>query len=459
MADNNSLAPSPDERRMAASQFERAQQVAARGNLDYSIQILLDCCRLDPGSLPYRQTLRQTEKTKFRNNRRGSRLAFLTTILPRTRLRKARRASNHRKVLEHGEEVLSRNPWDVAIHKEMADAADALGLLEAAIWLLEQARHINSRLVALNRSLARLYEKRGTFAPAIVLWKLVSEADPSDVEASHKARDLSPASAREEASNGRQDRSPDSDRLTRETGELRNRVDKDPTDAESWLRLASLLRKAGQHDQARTVLQEALGPTGNDFRLNLELADLAIEPFRAELAIVEEKLAGPAPDPGLTDLRGRLLQEINTREMDIYRLRSDRYPEDRTARLELGLRLLRAGRIDEAGTELDAVRGDARLGGPALFYLGLCRKKRKRWPQALSLWEEALPRLVDDPVLYKEVLLQLAEGSAAAGDPARAIEWARELAHLAPGFGNIDQLVQEWQACLAEGSQLALGRS
>lgn len=445
MGDNILAFPSPEDRRNAAGQLERAQQVAACGSLDYSIQILLDCCRLDPGNLLYRQTLRQTEKTRFRNNRRGSRLAFLTTIWARARARKARRSSNHRKVLEYGEEVLTRNPWDVGIHKDMADAADALGLLDVAIWLLEQARQYSPHLLALNRSLARLYEKRGTFASACVLWKLVSEADPSDVEASHKARDLGAVSGRDASS--RQDRNGDGDRLARETAELRGRIEEDPTKVQTWLRLAALLRKAGQCDQARAVLHEALGPTGNDFHVNLELADLEIEPFRADLAIVQDKLAESA-DPKLEDLRGQLVQEINSREMDVYRQRSDRFPEDRAARFELGLRLLRAGRVDEAGTELDKVRGDASLAGPALFYLGLCRKQRKRLLQALALWEEALPLLTEDPLLYKEVLLKLAEGSAAAGEPARAVEWARELAHVSPGFGNIDQLAQDWQTSL-----------
>src|SRR6516165_11666923 len=78
----NSLLPrlSHEQRRVAAGQFERANQVITTGNHDYGIQLLLTCCKLDPGSLIYRQKLRQTEKAKYNNNLRGSRLAFLTTI-------------------------------------------------------------------------------------------------------------------------------------------------------------------------------------------------------------------------------------------------------------------------------------------------------------------------------------------------------------------------------------------
>src|SRR6516165_5410368 len=81
MADNGLLPRlSHEQRRVAAGQFERANQVITTGNHDYGIQLLLTCCKLDPASLIYRQKLRQTEKAKFQNNLRGSSLAFLTTI-------------------------------------------------------------------------------------------------------------------------------------------------------------------------------------------------------------------------------------------------------------------------------------------------------------------------------------------------------------------------------------------
>jgi len=84
--------PSPEHRRVAAGQFERANQVIATGNFDYGIQLLLTCCKLDPGSLIYRQALRKTEKVKYNNNLRGSRLAFLTTSPIKTKLRAAKAA-------------------------------------------------------------------------------------------------------------------------------------------------------------------------------------------------------------------------------------------------------------------------------------------------------------------------------------------------------------------------------
>src|SRR5437773_2211342 len=114
--------PSPEQRRVAAGQFERANQVITTGNLDYGIQLLLTCCKIDPASIIYRQKLRQAVKTKYKNNLRGSSLAGLATVGIKMRLRKALRRENYVKVLEYGEQVLAYNPWDTSAQLAMAQA-------------------------------------------------------------------------------------------------------------------------------------------------------------------------------------------------------------------------------------------------------------------------------------------------------------------------------------------------
>src|SRR5438045_871291 len=165
--------PNPEHRRIAAGQFERANQVVATGNYDYGIRLLFSCCKLDPANLIYRQALRRTEKAKYRDNLRGSRFAWLTAWSIRARMKTALRARDYLKVLEHGEQILVRNPWDVGAQMDMAEAAEVLGLLDLAIWNLEQARQKLAHNAQLNRMLARLYEKRGNFTQAIALWELV----------------------------------------------------------------------------------------------------------------------------------------------------------------------------------------------------------------------------------------------------------------------------------------------
>ena len=187
----SSLPPlNPEHRRVAVSQFEHANQAVATGNYDYGIRLLLMCCKLDPANLIYRQTLRRTEKAKYKNNLRGGWLAWLTTWPAKARTKTALKTGDYLGVLEYGERVLARNPWDVGAQMDMAEAADELGQLDLAVWLLEQARQKSQTLPALNRALARLYEKRGNFTQAIALWNLVRKARPADKEADRKLKDL-----------------------------------------------------------------------------------------------------------------------------------------------------------------------------------------------------------------------------------------------------------------------------
>lgn len=470
-----------EQRRAAAGQFERANQVIVTGNLDYGIELLLNCCVLDPANLIYRQKLRQTEKAKYKNNLRGSRLAFLKTAPIKLKLKNAYRTSDYLKVLEHGEHVLTHNPWDIGAQLAMAKAFDALGLRDPAIWTLEQARQADAKNLKVNRALAGLYEKRGNFTQAMALWEMIRKADPKDQEAQNKAKDIAASAtiARgkyEEAINPKKDTgehvkkdtvemttdtanehpaaapqtaSASNDRTLREAAPLQARIEADPTNANAYLQLAGLYRRADMPEQALAVLREGLTPTAHNFEVAVELADLEIEPFRKNLAVAEEKLRKSPNDAELQRIHGELLREVNSRELNLYRLKADRYPTEMSHRFELGIRLLRAGQVDEAIKELQAARSDPRHHAKALIYLGYCFKNRKNWRLAQRNFEEALRDLAaGDDTLRKDLLFQLAQGCAEAGDLVKAVDFGMELANLDFSYQNIGQLLDDWQTKL-----------
>lgn len=180
-----------EQRQAAAGQFERAKEVITSGNFEYGIHLLLNCCKLDPANLTYRRVLRRTERARHKG--RISPLAFLARSRTKAKLKKAKAAREYLKVLELGEKLLVRDPWDKGTQRIMAEAAEALGLLDVAIWILKHAGHNEAQDLVLDRVLARLYEKRGRFREAIALWEAIYRADPSDIEASRKTRDLSVA--------------------------------------------------------------------------------------------------------------------------------------------------------------------------------------------------------------------------------------------------------------------------
>src|SRR5262249_59647803 len=145
----------------------RPNQFTPTANLPTVTHPHLPCCNPAPANLPSRQPLRRTKKAKFKHNLRGSRLAFLATSPTRAKLKAARGARDYLKVLEHGEEILTHNPWDVGAQMAMAEAAEALGLLDLAVWTLEQARTKDPKDTTVNRALARMNEKSGNVTQAM----------------------------------------------------------------------------------------------------------------------------------------------------------------------------------------------------------------------------------------------------------------------------------------------------
>lgn len=471
----------PEQRRAAAGQYERANQVLAEGNLDYAIQLLLSCCQLDPVTPVYRQTLRQAEKSKYQDKGRGQALAFLTGLPARLRLKKAAMKGDYLRVLDVAESILFRNPWDLGAHLAMADAFVNLDLPEMSLWTLDQIRQVDPNNPKVNRPMARLYEERGQFNQAMALWELVRKADPKDQEAQKKHKDLAahatiakgkyedvihghaptpagspgagPAveTAHEHPVLGKTDQQMPAlnDRVTREAQALQTKIHNNPTNPNGYLHLSSLYRRAEQFEKARQVLEEGLGPTGNHFELTMELADLEIEPFRRNLAMTEAKLGQSPQDTKLHDIRNQLFKEIQTRELDFHRRKADRFPTEPAHKFEVGVRLLKTGQVDEAIRELQALRNDPRHQGKVLVYLGFCFRARNNWRLAQRNFEEALKHLgAGDEGFRKEILFQLALGHAEMGDYQMAVDMACELANLDFGYKDIGKKMDEWTAKL-----------
>jgi tetratricopeptide (TPR) repeat protein len=468
------LVVSVEQRRKATQLFERARQVITTGNFDYAVELLQTCCKLDPSNLPYRQVLRGTEKKKYDNNLRGSSSAWVGNMLPKMRMRSARRKGKYRDVLEHGEAALARNPWDTPVQLDMAFAANELGLLEVAVFILEQARQKNPNAPRVNKALAKLCEVQGNYTQAIVLWDLVAKADPKDLEARGRGKDLAatntidrggyedkalgdqrspfrapakaPDEADEPADGPPKQRTVADEQLARQAASLRGKIEADPNNINAYAQLLALYQRAGKWDLARRVLKDGLNATSNNFDLVLLGSELEIEMVRQNLQVTENKLKAKPDDAKLQQQRQQLEKEVNTRELEVFRKRADRYPSDMSYRLEVGIRLLRLGQADEAIQELQVARKDPRNKWRALMYLGHGFKAKKNWPLAKRNWEEAIQSLPPgEEEDRKELLFQLANGAAGQEDWHTAVELGGELANVDYAFRDIGKLLDEWQ--------------
>ncbi len=469
------LTISPESRRIANEQYGRANQVVTSGDYDYAIKLLISCCTLDPSNLPYRQTLRRTQRAKYGNNPKSAG-SMIATAKSRTKLKTARASSEHLRVLELGEIVLTSNPWDVGVQLDMGDAADALGWNDIALFFFSTARTHQPDNVTVNRKLARLLEKRGDFSQAIILWKQILENAPEDQEAGKKVKDLA---ASETIKRGGYQESPSAapkaettvekvletqitsavDRLSKEADVFIDKIRQNPADVQSYLALAGVYVRYQHADRAKATLEEGLAATNQDFRIALELGELELEPYRKNLVLAEKKLALPEEAweeetytlDQIQKFHRKLVKEIAIRESNLLRIKADRYPQELYHRIDLGTRLLGLGMIDEAIIEFQQARRDPKLLAKASLNLGLCFKARNNWKLAQRNFEEALAQAQGDEPTQKEILFQLATGFADANDLNKAIELGSDLANIDFGFRQINRLLDEWQSRLDEG--------
>jgi tetratricopeptide (TPR) repeat protein len=101
--------------------------------------------------------------------------------------------------------------------------------------------------------------------------------------------------------------------------------------------------------------------------------------------------------------------------------------------------------------ELQQARKEPRLLWKAALHLGLCFKKRNNWRLAQRNFEEALANLpASEEDGRKELLYQLAVGSADSGELQKAIDLGHDLANIDFGFRDIGRLIDEWNDRLQE---------
>lgn len=467
--------PTPNERTIASANFIKAKTVVAAGNFDYGISLLKTSCALDLKNELYRIELRKTQKAKFNNNMKGSPFGFFTIPKYRTRIKVAKSKRDYKTVIEHCEEILTRNPWDLSAQMEIAEAFDALGLINLAVYNLDQARQKHPENVTLNRALARMFEKAGKYPLAASLWEKVLKANKNDMEAQHKAKDLAAQETIQKGGYGTSAAAgtgggpgvgskghqalptTPADKMARDTADLLKRLEADPTEPSLYVQLAAAYRKHGADDRARAVLQQGVGPTGNHFKLRVELLELDLLPARKALEATDAKLkklkAGGDDDGSgeeeLTALRAKQAKDVLAREIEILRLKAEGNPNETAHKYELGTRLLKSGQVDEAVSVLQRVKGDERYKGKASLMLGVAfRKKGKSgWPLAQRSFDEALQALpTGDEANRKEAMYHLAVGCSENGDVDRAIEVGHELANLDFGYKDIGKRLDDWHA-------------
>jgi tetratricopeptide (TPR) repeat protein len=458
----------PGKRRRLQQCFEQGSKSATQGQWDYAITMFDMCVKGDPANQIYIKQYLTCLGKKYNDNKKGAGLTSMgTKKVAQGVLKKAEMSKDWNAVLEKGWDALKINPWDVWTLSIMADAARELHLDEAQLTYLKQALDVDPKDAEVNRKCGRALATLGHFDQAIACWTRVATAKPDDEEAARAVADLAiertiTKGGYEEAESGTDVRA-DKDKLAALTESeskytpvqrLERAIAKTPDDVGLYYELSELHTREERFKEAEEVLTKALEVSGGDVMVRERLEDAQLRRGRSQLQIAKAK-AGKEKSPEAVALYKKMKKELNSSELDVYRSRSERYPNNLRYKYELAMRLKVAGEYQGAIKAFQEASGDPKNKPRVHLGLGECFQAIKQYKLAMQNYEASLEGLsardVDErkTALYLAGYLALAlgerhvaKGEAEGKDElARAERHLNELASLEFGYKDVPQLL------------------
>ena len=263
------------------------------------------------------------------------------------------------------------------------------------------------------RSLARL----GRFDEAIRCWHRVEELDPLDAEPARMIASLTLKKSRQTEATGDDERAPENTPeeksespsikspgfpdaapfenrpkgprplvLTRRQ-QLEQEIANRPHDESLYLELANLHLTERRTYEAQRTLIRALEVT-RDLKIVERLEDVNMLRAKEQVGFAEE-LASAEKTREARDEVDRLREESYRLELEVFRNRCHRNPQDERLKFQLGLRLKQAGELRDALEPLQAGLEFPELRAAASLEIGEILQRHNQFPKALQCYRQA----------------------------------------------------------------------
>ena len=378
-------------------------------DFEYANTMFTECVGNDPGNLIYVESFLENLQRKYKNNKKGSRLGGLGR---KANLRKFAGKKDWLGLIQTGLDQLKHNPWDVAALRAIAEACETLGLNEVELRFLKNALDAKPKDPDVNRHCAKSLARMGQFDMAIACWHRVEENKRGDKEASRMISVLNiernraragfgdnlnfASSPRPQKTRGITVPEADSDNAQSQSKiqltprqSLEKAITDDPTIVENYLELAQLLCQEDRFAEANQLLQRGLAASGGDIKLRETFEEVEIMRSRSQLDVAE-KLALSEQTEEAKSLAVNMKAEILQREIEIFETRQQRYPEETRYSYELGIRLKRIGKYEQAIETLLRATDDRDRKAAVQLELGECHQHRKDYQAAMQAYRLAM---------------------------------------------------------------------
>lgn len=399
--------------KFAADSFRKGTEAMAKQNWDYCIEMFGQAVKLVPSNLLYRQTLRGTERKKYPSGT-GAKMAGMRLMGVKGSIKKARLTKNWTALDQSAEEGLTLTPWDADLNADMAEATANLGFTDVAVQGYRWAVEIDPNNKVHLKALGRLLEEKGEFKDAIKYWERVYKLDPLDQDARSKITQLNASSVIrdgdfEDDDGKKKDRSIEDIRKVigkqmsaqsaadgpgqSEEADLQRAIRKDPDNKDGFLKIADYYRRNGKLDDARGMFQKALELSGGDHNIREQVEDVDLDLMRKNIDVVKSAALQKGDEKEARAATKGLAEELLKKEIEVYRTRVERHPNDLKLKFNLGERYFRQQMFSQAIPLFQAAVQDQRQEGDSLLFLAKCFINEKKGTLARRQLEKAIPKL------------------------------------------------------------------
>jgi tetratricopeptide (TPR) repeat protein len=442
----------------ARGYFEKALAALERNNLDYSIEMFIQCLSTEPNFTKGRQYLRAAQMKKTQSAGGFKRMLATAKTAPLLTKAKLTISKNPSEAMTFAEQVLSEDPKNGQALAILAEAADAGNYPETTVQTLEYYITMNPKDSKTLHWLGRAYGAAGRHDLARDTYERILRVHPNDFAAQKALKDATARGATdgggwEEATSYR-DVIKDKDeavaleqqsRVVRAEDMTTNlindnleKLSREPENPVIHRELGRLYSQKGDFDAALQYLEKILAAeAGSDPTLEREIADIKANRVLAQINAKKTELASRPGDAAIqqeiADLENSHTQLLLAEAERMV----ERYPNDLNYRYDLGALHMRVGNIQDAIEQFQKSVGQPQRRVPSLNYLGQCFQQMGLHDLAIDQYVKAIEEIPMMDGLKKELLYNLGSAYETLGENDKAIAEYKKIAGVDLGFRDV----------------------
>jgi tetratricopeptide (TPR) repeat protein len=458
--------PDDKQRKRLQKLFEAASKQDSLEKYDYATDLYSQCVHGDPGNYEYLRCFMSLLHKRYVSAKKLGPMAAFKARAEKAALKKAVAQCNWDEALQQGIDALVTNPWDAPTLTQMATACGGIfkeeGLADKGnfgtygdceLYYLKCAFDTFPREkpdIEVCIQLAEALKKRERYLEAISFWHKVEVLRADDelpkreiatlTVLLHQSRDTKfegDGAKRSIASNtgGKTEEVSQEERLAQ-------RIKRNPNDIAGYDELINLHLNADHFDKALEVLNQKLAVTNNDVQVQEAIEDVHLKALRSKWIAADAKAKKSGKEADAKDVQA-IRAELVEKELQTYRNRCARYPNNLAFRFELGRRYQLNGNIPEAIKELQIAKADPRKRGVCMMYLGDCFYTIKQYALAMTHYEHAIQDIPDrDQENKKKSLFKAGKLALGLKDLVKADKFLTTLASMDYTYPRISEMLE-----------------